>query len=547
MEFFDKRTPVLLIEDNHTHQEQIRECLEDEYRISMLDGYDPYELINYKADFPDGQIVIVDLVFPELKVPVAGIEKLKNELWPIDRTALFIVYSGYINEDMAPNFKEVGLNCTILSKGPTEVGGRIGPDSLRSLRQVVDKCRQVSSPVLSKPEIDSNLYRQTIEEFIGKYKPMASADDPRNSSLPSPYREVFDDIRRSTTVISQLTEAAGKFVKAGRQSKFLSIGIFGSAGRLEMRKESDVECTVYYTDEESIDPRSLFALTFWNRITRDIEKLGFPFEGSKRLDPLTKLFDETTLGDGLTNQFEPVINKAIVLPNKDSKDFDNLELLNRHFQILMETRPIFNEDFMFELKREILHDRVGGIKDLVSIINSRYMADVLSVFLRKARPVKIDDFTDLKRFTYRFLNVLALKLYLISKLDAEDIDLSEGDGWRTLFNELCDPGIIKLMRFALYCAGPNFGGKDETSYKRFKQVLRDLVKTYCELLKRMPLNTTNPAGLVQKLNTAGKQFFETFDLLKKFKSQQVHTEESIQLYSIDAEKEIMNRIVAGSN
>lgn len=551
MESSDNRIPVLLIEDDPVHQEQIRECLKDAYQVSTLDEYDTYEFLNYKADFPDGQIVIVDLVFPEAKdaSPAAGIEKLTTELWPIDRSALFIVYSGFIEECMLPSRRAVGPNCSFLEKGPTDSLGLIGAASLSSLRELVDRCRKVSSPVLRKPQVDSYSYYQTIERFIIDYELFDRAErfepsDENPVSLPSPYREVFENIRRSTSILAKLTEFATNFAKAGEQCKFVTIGVFGSVGRLEMREDSDIECTVYYSEEEERrDPRRLFALTFWNRITKYIAKTGREFQGSNRLNQKTRLYDKKFLKDGRANEFQPVIKISDLLPKKkDKAAFSDLMISNRHFQILTEMRPIFNQEFLFDFKKEILQQRISPTNDLVSIIGSQNMEDLWSVFLKLTRPKDTSSFSDLKRFTYRLLNVLASKLFFIGKLQSKATNLNKDGRLAMFLAELSDPGIIKVMRFASHCAGPRFVGKNEEGYGDLKRTLGELVESYADLLMRMPLNANEPKALIPLLKTISERFFKVFELLNGFQSQRVRAEAANWVYSIEEEMRIMRAL-----
>src|ERR1041384_6064706 len=95
----DKPVPVLLIEDNPGHVQQIQDMLGNEgFTVMHFGNWDEEKLYNYKALNPDSLIVISDLRLNRWvnASETEGLDLIRSHLWPVDRTTLFVVYSQYM-------------------------------------------------------------------------------------------------------------------------------------------------------------------------------------------------------------------------------------------------------------------------------------------------------------------------------------------------------------------------------------------------------------------------------------------------------------------
>jgi hypothetical protein len=112
-----------------------------------------------------------------------------------------------------------------------------------------------------------------------------------------------------------------------------------------MRKDSDIECTVYFRDLTN----DLVASTFWNRITRYITAKAdwsYNYEGQKDIkESATGFLLPDQEGEKIENKFFPLIRIERFL---DANLDTDPELRDRHFQILTELRGVFNPDLIFQ-------------------------------------------------------------------------------------------------------------------------------------------------------------------------------------------------------
>src|SRR5689334_16370292 len=87
---------VLVVENEEVHQEQIRAALEsDGYYAEVISGVEQVLLLNYKAGHGDRQIVVMDLDLGAgaRDAVDSGMNVLRRDVWPLDRPAVFIVFS----------------------------------------------------------------------------------------------------------------------------------------------------------------------------------------------------------------------------------------------------------------------------------------------------------------------------------------------------------------------------------------------------------------------------------------------------------------------
>ncbi len=438
MSYSRKPVSILLIEDDKEHVTQIKARLGAGYEIAHFESVDDEKLYNYKALNQDSQIIIVDLVLRTAKEPdmEEGKKIIQEQLWPIDRTAFFIVFSGYIEEKTLPPLNTIEPHWTFVRKELDGSGG-LTEECLARLNTIVERCKAYSSPALKVPKYEPYDWTNQIDRYQSPFD---------KNSFSEPVRE---NIVRSVNILNELAQAAAYYIKAGEPSRQLAIGIFGSCGRLEMRGDSDIECSVYYSDLDSQEPYRKLAVAFWNRITRFMKSKGWRYEGQEKVETSpTKLLVFTQADEVLQNKFYPVI-KRDNLVKADPKQYSQYR--NRHFQVLTELRPIFNPDFIFEMKKEIILKNCETL-DFLSIVDSPYMEKLADQYSLDAQPETLTEWNDFKRFCYRTLNILALRMALIGKVSFRvKTQLTSDEDWREFLNALCDPGIIKVLRFAADC------------------------------------------------------------------------------------------------
>jgi DNA-binding response OmpR family regulator len=93
MTFLHESIPVFVVEDNETHSSQIKSALEEEgFVVRISNTGSRVELYSYKARHSAMQIVIVDLDLglAEEVDPEQGYELVREQIWPYDRTTIFI-------------------------------------------------------------------------------------------------------------------------------------------------------------------------------------------------------------------------------------------------------------------------------------------------------------------------------------------------------------------------------------------------------------------------------------------------------------------------
>lgn len=437
MTYLNKPVSILLIEDELAHVAQIKERLGSGYEVEHFQSYDDEKLYNYKALNQDSQIIIVDLVLNTANEldPEEGKKIIEQQLWPIDRTAFFIVFSGYIKNKKLP-LNKIEPHWTFVKKEFGE-DSRLTDDCLKNLYTIVERCKEYSSPVLKVPKYEPYDWTNQIDSYQSPFEA---------ESFTKPIRK---NIVHSVKILNELAQAAANYMKAGEPSRQLAIGIYGSCGRLEMRGDSDIECSVYYSDIDSLEPYDKLAVAFWNRITKFIKSREWVYEGHDTIENTeTKLLMSTQADEVLQNKFYPVMNRENIVKADPDK---YPQYRNRHFQILTELRPVFNPDFIFEMKKDMVIKNCATY-DLIGIVRSSYMEKLVDQYSLDAQPESLKEWNDFKRFCYRTLNILALRIALIGKVHFRvELQLTEDKDWKEFFDALCDPGIIKVLRFAKDC------------------------------------------------------------------------------------------------
>jgi hypothetical protein len=528
MTYSSEPISVLLIEDDPQHVEQIKTRLGSEYVLEHLTSVDPEKLYNYKALNQHSQIVIVDLVLDTSKEPDEheGLNTIRDILWPIDRTTFFIVFSAFIEHRTLPSLNKAEPHWTFIKK--ERLDGRLTETCLDNLFYILQSCKDYSSPILDVPQYDSFGWIDHISTYLRTYRPGTNEF----------HEEVVENIKRSISILNELGQTAAYYVKAGQQSQYVGIGIYGSCGRLEMREDSDIECSVYYSDLASSMPNKTLAVTFWNRITKFMALQGWEYEGQKEIDNSpTKLLVSTQANEDLENRFRPVISKEILFG-------ENLELhphvRNRHFQILTELRPVFNPDFIFDLKKELILRNVGETSNLWTVIDSDYMMNLVDQFSMDVQPRSLEQWGDIKKFCYRILNILALRIFLIGQLKFGKTQITQEEDWEDFFEFLCDPGIVKVVRFANECK------EDEDFEEKDKEVLTTelytLIELYFSFFARFSMSTEKPEKLKKGARATAEHFITILNHLKQVKYFKNVSEQVAWLFSTERVNELIRRL-----
>ncbi|HEY0021733.1 MAG TPA: hypothetical protein VGB24_02455 [Longimicrobium sp.] len=501
--------PVLLIEDNPGHVEQIRRVLDDAgFTVVHFGAWDEEKLYNYKALNPDSQIVVTDL---RLNTGVhasetEGLDLIRAHLWPVDRTTLFVVYSQYMPGEEHRRKFAVEPYWTFVAKDVETKEGPLPPESLEKLAAAVKECRRYILPTLETPAYDAHGPTSVLEEYVRK---RAHCHEQLNAARVS--------IRASCDRLDALARAASYYNRAGAESAFIGIGVYGSCGRMEMRRDSDIECSVYYSPAESgVDERRKLAVAFWNRITRYMRSEDWEFEGAERVagNP-SGLLLERQATDALGNGYQAVFNRTRILDSRLTKE---PHVRNRHLQILTELRPVFNPSYIAQLKAELLQRTLGVIPQTVrQVAQSQYFVDLTTQYLADAGPGRLHDWHDGKRTAYRVLNILALRLWLLGRVRFAP-NIANPEDLYAFFDEMCDPGIVKVCRFAVQF----FRMPDAAGEKVLEAAIEALVDDYAELHTQLSSEAA-PAddedrpmsdGLRRQARSAVSSFRKVFDTLQ---------------------------------
>lgn len=511
---YSNKVPVLVIEDEDEHYRQISEKLGDVYQTEHLKSVDNEKLYNYKALNPDSQIIIVDLVLDTEDDAHEGLKAIVNTIWPIDRTTFFIVFSRYIESTTVRSINEVEPHWTFVKKEFSDE--QLSSDCLVNLYNIVEACRRYSSPTLSIPFYDPYDWTDQIDNYVSTSE---------FGEVPF-HNTVRENIIRSVKILNELSQEAGYYVKAGEEASQLAIVVYGSCGRLEMREDSDIECSVYYSERT---PSGDLAVAFWNRITRYMKvQQDLKYEGQTKIESSpTGLLVSTQADEVLQNAFYPVINKDLFL---DTSLNLHPHIRNRHYQVLTEVRPVFNEDFIFHLKKELIQKHTNRTTNLATIIRSPYMVKVVTQFSMDAEPESLNHWEDMKRFCYRTLSIWSLRLALIGRLKfGDDEYLNDDSDWQEFFDLLVDPGIVKVIRF-FKDSGDHVSGEGK---KELMSELGAFIESYFRISSRFTKGEKNPDELKGDVFLTATHFIKSLEQLKQMNYFKGQAEDVSWLFSTD--------------
>jgi predicted nucleotidyltransferase len=488
------KLPVLVIEDDSQHANKIQERLGDLFQVEHLTSVDPIQLYNYKAINQGGQIIIVDLVLETQDDAHEGFRTIRRDLWPLDRTAFFIVFSQYLEDKTIPSLNRFEPHWAFVKK-ELSPNNNLSTHCLDNLYRIVEQCADYASPVMETPQYRVSEWTQQVRDYDSRFNLVDSREI------------VVKNIERSVDVLNDLAKAAAQYTKAGRPSKEIAIGVFGSCGRMEMRVDSDIECSVYYSD----DTNNIVASTFWNRITRYISSKGWPYEGQEEVENSPSGFLlPSQVGESFENKFIPLIAKQKFLEADLNVE---TQVRDRHFQILTELRPIFNPAFILDMKREMILKNCQT-PDLRAVIDSTYMKQIVAQYFMDVQPESFSDWQGLKRFCYRTLNIFALQLFFIGRL-LPDINLrfQKDEDWNEFFSLLCDPGIVKIIQFEQECLRAKLSTKKQN--RALMAEIQELVRGYFEIYSRFVETQNDERVALRKV--AGSTIEHFVNLLEQMK------------------------------
>lgn len=510
----DKLTPVLIIEDNTNHAENIVDVLPtDTYHCEHYCAADPQYIYKYLAQYPDAQIMIVDLL---LRVRTdadpfkEGINLIREKLWPYNRTLFFVVFSEYISHKLDHKLGVFEPHWTFVKKEIED--GKLTQNCLDMLKNIIDACRNYAPPFVKQERFDSFAIVHEIQKYAGKHQAQSVA-----------YNSAVERIGKSVDILNRLSDAAIPYLKAGRPTLRIAMGVYGSCGRLEKRPEkteddekcyekSDIDFCVFFDGGKELGS---LALMLWNRMKFYMETEGWEFEGKEAVDGRTpNILGPEAVEDAfvLVNRYMPIINVQAV-ENANLKD--DAHVRDRHFQILTELRPVFNGELIFKMKKQLIQNNVGStILTISQLLMADYFGElVMQVFLDQ-KPNELKGFKNKKQYIYRIVGLGSLQLGLIGyALDDERGGLRHDSQWKELFEFLMLPGIGKIVRFATVWS--NKYANNEDAIKILTNV-ENLADCYCRAisdLEKIPYDENDSTTEVVLTMACRKQFKEVTVLL----------------------------------
>jgi len=258
-------------------------------------------------------------------------------------------------------------------------------------------------------------------------------------------------------------------------------------------------------------PNVQLAVVFWNMLTTFMEVREWRYEGSS-IKSNGGLAVPTQADEELPNGYIPVITREnLMSPNFEKRP----HLRNRHFQILTELRAVFNPRFILELKRDLVFGSMDRTNDLASVISNQYMKNLVDQFSMDLQPDSLNNFDDFKRYCYRTLNILAIRIWLAGRLQFEKTELETDDDWRLFFDQLADPGITKTVRFANQCLQKD--DFTEPGKSKLLDELQNLIQSYVRLLARFSIPQQSWTDLKAPARAVGEHFISVLTQLKKLR------------------------------
>jgi hypothetical protein len=461
------RGSVLVLEDNPRHQSQMRDALICKgYYVEVVSDVEEERLLNYKAGHSGRQIVVVDLDLGNgANDPVhSGMTLARNKIWPLDRATVFVVFSQFLGSDLdiPREFNRVDPQCVFVTK-EIEGDGLISQGSLTELTDVLAQVARVIIPSIDQPHYTALGCLHSIQSYVRVF----AAQDVD-------FSRIAQSIVRAVDTVNELAREAIEYARIGADAAHLSIAVYGSAGRLELRRDSDIEFSVYpeANDRETLQR----SVGLWNRMFMFCEHRGLKPEGASIVEGNSpRLLRVADVGEPGRNKYAPILPAIWLLDEKATRVAN---IRNRHRQLLFESRAVFNSGALIRLKRGIVDKYVmKGGKDALAVFGSPFWEGLLAQFELDAGLEGFRIRSDIKTFCHRTMGMFATRLFLIEQIMFAAQSGFTLTGWDdTKFEEMCQPAFLKVLNFSVRIAE-----RDEA----FTELMRDVVTAFGNLLVRM--------------------------------------------------------------
>jgi CheY-like chemotaxis protein len=440
---------ILVIEDETKDFDSIRERLQKNgFSVERLGSLNKERLYNYKALHPESNVIVVDLNLQQLAEfdTEEGLKLIRDELWPVDRTTLFVIFSRYeLKLDNLPKLVEPHW-CYVKKEIDPDTNG-LSSECLNRLTDIIITACKSTPAYLETPKFNMLELISEYEQFRKVSSSFNPHDGPRQSMI------------MSVDLLDRIANGAIGYARAGALANHVGLAVFGSCGRLELRDHSDIEMCAYYTEDDEGLAKQM-AVLLWNRATKLIVANGRRFEGEQLVkDNPDGLLNVNQVGEDLPNRFLPVLAVAPILDLRASRA---PQIRNRRLQILTEARAIFNPRLVNELKLNLLPKAARDARDVIQSLEWREMLDQFSL---DTAPLSLQSSRDYKGIVLRTLNLMTLRFELVRQLCVThwNADL--------FLREISDPAVLKLARFANWWSS-------RSKNQEISQLLIDAVQHY---------------------------------------------------------------------
>ncbi len=304
-------------------------------------------------------------------------------------------------------------------------------------KQVIDNRRNEINMDKRKNIIEGKICKEKYDnenkERLGKILYNKNVVPSLTATSKKELRKIIDNsYNRSqetiNSIIQKLKSVLPEFLHNKEYSN-ISIGLFGSVGRLEMHSRSDVEFVIVYESNES-DVNKEHSLLTWNIVRNAIEEIGFEWEGKQMFEVdsdyelTTEIYDSYVVENDFPNKYLPIIDIRTLLSKNMHMD---ARLKSRYYQLLTELTPIYNPELLDKLKMQMINDNIPGEKSWGSIYHSSFFNEIMGDYYNNTRPEKFLSIEDVKKFCYRVLNVLMFKISTLKSLIKFDALHDEAD------------------------------------------------------------------------------------------------------------------------
>lgn len=500
--------PLLIIEDELGHYNAIKARLTEKHscEITWMENHDRVMLFNFKAKHPDCQLVIVDLELGEANHSNYEGWRIVEFLQATDKTMFFIIFTKHpLPAHLAPQF--VCPHITYVPKKITRDDRTISEESLRRLDDVVAKYLTWCAPHMEVPLFEGIRYNEELLDFVAQTRFAAQTISPH----------VTQAIDRSLSLLRKMTTDAIEYNKGGACMEHIGVGVFGSCGRMEARADSDVELAVFYAGRDEPDRRQM-AVTVWNRATSYLRSLGIPFEGEQLISKSAHgyLEDQDVTGVVPPQGYVPVI--AVESLHEKLKDHPHLR--DRHLQLLTELRATYNPRFIAWMKWTLLTTHEPGASSVRGLVEGDYLKSLLLQYELDTAARVAKTWKDMKTLTYRALNIMSTRLWLVGQLIDRNRDIASDAGWNAFCEGLCSPGLLKIVRTrrALREAYPEHFRPIEITFNQlidgYADLLSQLIEHGARLLKDGDTENPIPQGVAPRFRLLFDRCSTVFSNLK---------------------------------